>query len=145
MAKEVTKKMTVAEQRTLLEKQLEDLEILERLEREINDLINQYEGYIKSACTTSIPDGLEEEQATNYSGELLYVYKAEDGYEHRYTENEIKEKGIDMSVCTPYYKTKYREEVHPIEEINDWDKTRALAYTRLVNILKSIDVTQIGE
>ena len=145
MAKQEVKKLTVAEQRELLEKQLADLEVLERVEREISDLISQYEGYLKGACTTSIPDGLEEEQAKNYNGELLYVYKGEDGYEHRYTEKEFKEKGIDPSECQPYYRTKYREEIRPIESLYDWDKTRALAYTRLIKFFKSIDVTQIGE
>ena len=140
-----TKNLTVAEQRELLEKQMADLEILEKIEQEITGLAEQYRNYYNSAITDQIPDGFEEEQAKNWDGDLLYEWKSEKGYSKTGTEEEAKKEGKGLEDIKPYHRTKYREEVKTIEELDSWDRRRAVAYKRLAEFFEGIDITQIGE
>lgn len=140
-----TKKLTVAEQRELLEKQMADLEILEKIEEEITGLAEQYRNYYNNAITEQIPDGLEEEQAKNWNDELLYQWKNDKGYTKTGTESEVKEAGKTLDDVEPYYRTKYRDEVKEIDDLDSWSRRRAIAYKRLAEFFEGIDITQIGE
>ena len=139
------KKLTVAEQRELLEKQMADLEILELVEEEIKGLAKKYRDYFNGECTMTYEDGLEDEQAKNYDGELLYIWKDADGYSVTGTLEKAEKLGVKNEDMKPYFRKKYREETKPIDELSSWAKTRALAYKRLAEFFENTDVTQIGE
>ena len=145
VAKTGAKKLTVAEQRELLEKQMADLEILEKIEEEITGLAEQYRNYFNNAVTEQIPDGLEEEQAKTWQGELIYEWNSESGYRKTGTEEEVKEAGLTLDDVQPYYRTKYRDEVQEIDDLDSWSRRRAIAYKRLAEFFEGLDITQIGE
>ena len=139
------KRLTVAEQRDLLEKQMADLEILEQIEDEINGLIKRYQEWYDGECKVSYEDGLEDEQAKNYNGELLYKYKEPDGYSRTLTEKEIRDKGYDFEKAEPYFRIKYRTETRELDDLSTWSRTRAIAYKRLIKFFENLDITEIGE
>lgn len=129
-------KKTIEQRKRELEAQMEALDALEVIEREINDLATSYKTQFERACTITEQDGYEPTQATNSDGELLWKY------EYRYyTQAELKEKGIEDA--EPYYRAVYKEKKVRVDELDSWDKPRALAYKRLANFFANLDVDDI--
>lgn len=134
------KKLTVAERREKLESEIAELDILEKVEDEINNLIERYDRYYKDELSTSEIVGKEEEQATNSDGELLFTIE---GDYRRYTNKELDEKGIPNDMRVPYFRDKWETKEVEFEELDKWTKQRATAYKRIADFLKNLDITEV--
>ncbi len=138
MAK-VEKRQTVEERRKELEAQLAELDALETIENEIKELADRYKNYYNSEFRQSFYAGKEAEQAKNADGELLFTVN--DDW-HKYTQKELDEKGITEGI-TPFYHNRYEEREITLEEMNDWQKSRAIAYKRLADFFENINLDEV--
>lgn len=144
MAKKTVKK-TVEEMRADLERQIEALESFEKLDEEIKSLAGKYRDYYNDEVTRQVEDGLEEEQAKNWSDELLYKLKNDADSWKTYTEQELTEKGIAITDdrVVKYYRTKYKAVPIPDDEMSTWSKNRAIAYKKLADFFEALDVMEV--
>lgn len=141
MANEKKTRMTVAERREMLNKQLADLEFAEIIEEKVNKIIEDLECEIDSYKVTSERDGYEEEQATTYTGELLWTGPDEDDYRQFTDEKGIETFGKEAWEAgkQPFYRTKWKSVAVPEDELSDWAKRQITAYTKIVDYLKAME------
>ncbi len=130
-----TKAKTVADRKAELEKQLEDLEVLECIEEAINDYKERAERELKGYTHYDKEVGKEPEQARNYNGELLY--EVEGKRWNTYTEETLKELELtpDSDGVTPYHRPIYESTPYEEGELGTWAKRRIEAYTRVIKFL----------
>lgn len=134
------KTQTVAERRAELEAQMADLEILEKIEEELNVVIERLERSLNEEFEYSYIVGKEEEQAKDYAGNLLY--QLPEDY-HKYTEADLAEKGKTVADAVPYYRDAWGTKTQTYDELGDWAKIRVDAYKRMLKFFKNIDVTEV--
>ena len=145
MKTEPKKRMTLEERREALEKQMKDLELLSKIDEELTEIAKDYDRRALNACTHSVEDGYETEQDKRYDGELLWEYTDENGYTRYSTKAEYEAKGLTEADVKPHYAKKYRQVVTPIEDLDEWSKTRAIAYKRIAEFIKSLCADDIPE
>ena len=138
-------RMTLEERREALERQMKDLEILSKIDEELAEIAKDYDKRALDACTYSVEDGYETEQDKRWDGELLWEYKDEKGYTRYITKADYEAKGLTEADVKPHYARKYRQVVTPIEELDDWSKTRAIAYKRIAEFIKTLSADDIPE
>lgn len=141
MANEKKARMTVAQRREMLNKQLADLEFAEIIEEKVNRIIEDLEQEISGYKTTNEADGYEEEQATTYGGELLWKCPENNDYRQLTDEKGIEVFGADAWEAgkQPYYRTKWKTVDVPEEELSDWAKRQITAYTKIADYLKAME------
>ncbi len=120
-----------------IQEKIEMLETLKDIEETINGFEKQMVQHIEWEVITNEEDGLEEEQATNCKGELLYVQDGE-RYPFRGTKEEMSEKGIEE--YSPYYRVKYRSVQRPYEELSDYEKESVIKTLAVKLFLEDIDI-----
>lgn len=145
MKTEPKKRMTIEERREAIEKQKRDLEILSKIDEELAEIAKDYDRRALNACTHSEEDGYETEQDKNYRGELIWEYNDENGYTRYATKAEYEAKGLTEADVKPHYSKKYRQVVTPLEELDEWSKTRAIAYKRIAEYIKTLYADDIPE
>ena len=141
MANEKKARMTVAERREMLNKQLADLDFAEIIEEKVGKIIEDLEQEISSYKVTSERDGYEEEQATTYTGELVWKSLDEDDYRQYTNEQGIEKFGKEAWEAgkKPFYRTKWKTVAIPEDELSDWTKRQINAYTKIVDYLKAME------
>jgi hypothetical protein len=141
MANEKKARMTVAERREMLNKQLADLDFAEIIEEKVGKIIEDLEQEISSYKVTSERDGYEDEQATTYTGELLWVSSNENDYGQYTNEQGIKKFGKEVWEVDrlPFYRTKWKSVAVPEDELSDWAKRQINAYTKIIDYLKAME------
>lgn len=137
--KKTTVQKTVADRRKELEAQLADLDALQEIENTINALAERYEKDYELTLEETYCDGTEEEQATNDDGELLYT--VDDGWK-KYTMKQIQKEGISGEV-KPYHRDIWKTKKVKFEDLAEWRKPQAIAYKRLANYFRNLDITEV--
>ena len=146
--KKEAKPMTLEERRAELEAKIAELEVVKRVGEEILELADTYKQRYENYLYESVEDGKEEEQAKNYNGELLYNISDGETYEaYGVTEAKLTEKGysVNDSRVTPFYRTKYKKVPVKLEDLDSWDKPRALVNKKLAEFFATLDPMTLFE
>lgn len=146
--KKEAKPMTIEERRAELEAKIAELEVMQKVGAEILELADTYKQRYENYLYESVEDGKEEEQAKNYNGDLLYnVYDGETYEACGITEAKLTEKGYTVtdSRVTPHYRTKYKKVPVNLEDLDSWDKPRALVNKKLAEFFTNLDPMTLFE
>lgn len=132
----MAKKMTIAERKAELEKQMMELDVLEDVQTKVNEWIEQCDREIHGVFTYSEKVGESEEHATNYQGELLYTIP--DDW-RRYTESKLVQMG-KMDVAIPAHDPIYEERTKSEDELWAYEKKELTKWRKLKALLQNLEV-----
>ena len=109
---------SISERKQALEAELKRLEAYEGVQAEIDEMIEELKRRDHGYHIKTRKVGIETEQARDYHNELLWEVPND---WHHYTEATIKEKGLDFSAATPYYRDIYEDYTVEDSELYDWE------------------------
>lgn len=143
------KPMTLEERKAELEAKIAELEVIQRVGEELLELAKTYTQRYENYLYEDVEDGYEAEQAKDYNGNLLYNVEDKDkGYACRgVSEKTLTEKGYSVNDdrVKPYYRTKYKKVPVKLDDLDSWDKPRALVNKKLAEFFTGLDPMSLFE
>lgn len=142
------KPMTLEERKAELEAKVAELEVIQRVGEELLELAKTYTQRYENYLYEDVEDGYESEQAKDYNGNLLYSVEDKGVYECRsVSEKTLTEKGYSVTDdrVKPYYRTKYKKVPVKLEDLDSWDKPRALVNKKLAEFFTGLDPMSLFE
>ena len=143
MAKTTENAKTLREQ--LAEKANKDMRLeikaVAVIAEELGELVDRFAKQYDSYLVTNVEVGKEEAQKVNKNGEPMFFDKEK--HWRKGTREALIADGIPEERIIPYHDTIYEERHIEFDELDDYDKTRAIAYKRLAEFFANLDPRKV--
>ena len=108
---------------------------------ELAELVDRYASKYDSILVQAVEVGKKPDQKVNKDGEPIFFDKNRSW--NTGTKEKLMEEGIAEEDLMPYYDSIYEDKHLTLEQLDSYDKPRALAYKKLAEFLADVDFKKV--